>query len=382
MDTHASIRGGLRMKKSEYDLKELCLEITNVCPLNCIHCSGKCNLKSSLALSIDKIKQIINDFAFLGGKTLEISGGEPLLHPALPQIINYASKRRLETILYTSGNVLSSHRKPMPVCSNLALKLRRAGLSKVIFSLQGATASTHEAVTQVKGSFDNVLHSIGVIKKYGFWIGVHFVPMKVNFKEFAAVCALSNRLQVNEIGVLRFVPQGRGRDNIQDLSLTKTEFAEFSSLLKKLVDTWGPKRIRIGRPVDFRFIMDPYKTKTECDAGKSRCLISPDGKVKPCPAFKNCEDKYVAGNIKDESLVNIWNETSKWVDLRQFDYKLVGEPCSSCDSLQKCKGGCLAQKLLKYDDLYAGPDPCCFKAIIPVTAIHPSGARIQKQVRG
>jgi radical SAM protein with 4Fe4S-binding SPASM domain len=369
------------MHRSEYELKELCLEITNVCPLNCIHCSGACSSKSSIMLSLKKIQQIINDLTVLGGRTLEISGGEPLLHPTLLQIINYARKSQLETVLYTSGNMLNTYRETTPILSSLASKLRKTGLNKVIFNLQGATSSTHEAITQVKGSFDNALHSIKVMRKFGFWIGVHFVPMKANFKEFPAICELSKHLQVNEIGVLRFVPQGRGRDNMQHLNLPKNEFAEFSSVLKEQVNKWGSQRIRVGRPVDFRFIIDPCETRTECDAGKSRCLISPDGKVVPCPAFKNSAGKYVAGNIKESSLVNIWNESSTWIDLRNFKCEQIGEPCNDCSLLKKCKGGCIAQKLLKYDDPFVGPDPCCFKDILPIAAICPSEAKTQEQMR-
>jgi radical SAM protein with 4Fe4S-binding SPASM domain len=371
------------VKTQEYDLKELCLEVTDLCPLNCLHCSGMCNSKAQNMLSFHQIKKIISDFAILGGEVLEISGGEPLLHPALLQIVDYARKKEIQTIFYTSGNKRGDSGQITPINVKLASKLHEAGLEKVIFSLQGATSITHESITQTKGSFDNALHSIEVMREIGFWIGLHFVPMKVNCDDFRDFCELSKDLQVNEIGVLRFVPQGRGYKNKHKLQLNISEFADFNIMLLEIANKSKFPKIRVGRPIDFRFVLDHSQVKTECDAGKSRCLISPDGKVKPCPAFKNGNDKYVAGNVLSKTLVDIWANPSNWDVIRQFEYNKIKEPCNSCDLLEKCKGGCIAQRLLRYNNPVIAPDPCCFKCVRPkeITSLAEPNTREQSLER-
>ena len=117
--------------------------------------------------------------------------------------------------------------------------------------------------------------------------------------------------------------------------------------------------MRLGRPIDFRFKEEIACTKGICDAGITRCLVAPDGKVVPCPAFKQINiDEVVMGNINEQTLANIWNDP-KWSEFRNFNYTKLSEPCKSCSYLDRCQGGCKAQRLLKYADLYSGPDPYC-----------------------
>ncbi len=369
------------MKEREFRLRELCLEVTDICPLNCRHCSGSCGPNSRKILSFHQIKKVISDFSSMGGEILEISGGEPLLHSSLSQIVDYAGKNRLKTILYTSGSMWNTIGEMVSVDASLASELRQAGLNKVIFSLQGAISRTHEAVTQVRGSFDNTVRSMKVMKSLGFWIGVHFVPMKLNYEEFLDIYQLCKGLLIDEVGVLRFVSQGRADENRGALELSNNEFETFNGVLRELGTKHTNPRIRVGRPFDFRFIFDPSLMKAECDAGISRCLVSPDGKVIPCPAFKRANrELYVTGNVNATSLVDIWNKSSEWRDFRYFDYRELGEPCKSCEHLYQCKGGCKAQRLLRYGKMRAAPDPCCFKCAMPMAAICPSNAKPQERL--
>jgi radical SAM protein with 4Fe4S-binding SPASM domain len=336
------------MKNHEGKLKEVCLEITNTCPMKCLHCSGECGPDLRKMLSLQEIKGVINELHRMGGELLEISGGEPLIHPDLPQIVEYARQHNIETVLYTSGTMLDEI---------VTKELHRLKLMKVIFNLQGAISSTHEAITQVRGSFEKVLTAIKDAKKLGFWVGVHFVPMKPNYREFRALLRLCGSLEVNEIGVLRFVPQGRGLLNRRLLELSKDEFKEFARDLGGQAS--ADPHVRVGRPIDFRHLFDLPMVESVCNAGISRCLINPDGTVVPCPAFKQ-NKRYVAGNIKDNSLTTIWTESPMWQELRHFDYMQISEPCKSCEYLHRCRGRCIAQRVLEFEDIYAAPDPNCF----------------------
>lgn len=347
------------MEKHQHKLKEVCLEISDICTMECMHCSGSCKLTSKNMLSLVDVKRIIGDFTRMGGKILEISGGEPLMHPDLFEIVAYAKMNRLETVLYTSGMALDEYRREFSITAELAGKLRRSGLDKMIFNMQGATAETHESITRKEGSFRNVVHGIRIVKLTGCWVGVHFVPMKLNYTELKDVIQLCHNLGVNEIGLLRFAPQGRGLTNRKLLELSKSEFQEFIQNAVKLKSSHENPKIRVGRPINFCPLIDTSITKEECDAGITRCLISPEGNVVPCPAFKRYEN-YIAGNIKVSSLADIWRYSPIWIYFRQFDYTKMNEPCGSCEHLDWCQGGCKAQRCLEYGDIYAAPDPHCF----------------------
>ena len=349
------------MEIKQPPLEEVCLEITDVCTMECLHCSGSCKLTSENMLSLHEVKRIISDFACMGGKILEISGGEPLMHPALFEIVAHAKMNRLETVLYTSGMASDEYGREFLITPDLAGKFRHLGSDKTIFNLQGATAETHESITQKEGSFRNVMHGIKIMKSMGCWVGVHFVPMKPNYTELKGVIQLCHNLGVNEVGVLRFVPQGRGLTNRELLELSKKEFQEFIENAAKLKSSHENPKIRVGRPINFCPLIDASIPKEECNAGITRCLISPNGNVVPCPAFKRNGD-YLAGNVKVSSLADIWRYSPIWSDFRHFDYTKMNEPCRSCEHLQWCQGGCKAQRILENENgnLYAAPDPHCF----------------------
>jgi radical SAM protein with 4Fe4S-binding SPASM domain len=335
---------------TQTNLKELCLEITNSCPMKCIHCSNQRNLQEELESS--EIKSIIDDFSDLGGKILEISGGEPLEHIDLLKIIRHAKTRGLEIRLYSSG--LRLHNGEIAsATTKSANELKNSGLDKIIFNIEGSTPTTHELVTGLNGSYKKAIESISAAISAKLWTGIHFVPTKLNFREIGKAIEISNALGVSEFAILRFVPQGRGLMNREKLELSPEEYEELFYVLNKIkLDS----RIRIGHPLNC-FISD--SESSECIAGKSHCLIRPNGDVVPCPAFKQSVD-YVAGNIKENSLINIWYNSETFEKLRTIKYKKIAG-CKDCISLSICQGGCTAQRVLKWGDFYRGCDPVCPK---------------------
>jgi pyrroloquinoline quinone biosynthesis protein E len=359
-------------------LKEVCLEVIDACPLNCLHCSGNCGPSLGNKLSMDRIKRLLEELSSLGGESLQISGGEPLTYAQLAQVIEYSEGMGLETTLYTSGNILDGHRRIAPLGITLAEKLCQSGLQKIVFNLQGASKETHEAITQVQGSFNNAIKAVRTAKWLGLWVGVHFVPMKPNFREFKRLLQLCCELKVDEIGILRFVPQGRGETNKALLELSKEEFRRFNATLSDLTSGHSENsNIRVGRPIDFRNLFDSSFVKSICDAGISRCTITPSGSVVPCPALKQ-ESRYTAGKLNEASLIDIWNKSIVWREFRHFDLEQIDQPCRGCEYLQLCRGGCSAQRILEYKNLYAAPDPGCFMCFMSM-AISSSGIEAQQR---
>jgi radical SAM protein with 4Fe4S-binding SPASM domain len=329
-------------------------------------------------MPLNHIRKIIQDFRKLGGEILEVSGGEPLVHPNILEIIEFATQSGIVPILYTSGNMFDVSGRLQPIDYYFAKKLYSKGLRHVVFNLQGSMAYLHDNITCTTGSYDNTLRSIKTMKSLGFWVGVHFVPTKLNYSDLEKVHSLCHQLMINEMGILRFVPQGRGCQNRKELELSDREFEMLAAKLTSLTLQRNNPSIRVGRPIDFRFLCDPRFGKARCDAGLSRCLITPHGHVMPCPAFKQAIE-FKMGNVCDESLIDIWAK-STWKIIRQFDYTQLDEPCRSCRYLHKCKGGCIAQRVWTYDDIYACPDPACFKNSVQMTAVCPLRTKPRKEL--
>ena len=69
-------------------VKDLCFEIIQTCPNNCLFCSSCAGMDKSTIIDIDTFKRTIDHFISIGGiQEISFSGGEPFLHPHLFEMI-------------------------------------------------------------------------------------------------------------------------------------------------------------------------------------------------------------------------------------------------------------------------------------------------------
>jgi radical SAM protein with 4Fe4S-binding SPASM domain len=318
--------------------------LTQKCLQHCLYCSSNSSSKKKSHLSFNTVKAVLDDFYCLGGKIVELSGGEPLLYDHIEETINYASNIGLNVQLFTSS------------CFENAVDIGKLkNVDKFYVNLQAPNKATHDYLTQTPGSFDRVLKLIKNLKAEGKWVGTHIIPLSMNIDELDEYVALAEHIGIDNVSLLRYVEQGRGKQNI--LSLNPDEIQHLFSFIMKNKENSQPE-IKAGCPLDFSFTYKKGQTPVQCKAGISRCVIRSTGHVIPCPAFKD-EEKFIAGNIKEKNLIEIWNTSKVFRQLRNFQFQKLQGPCRKCPFLVACKGRCTAQRLLTKMDLNKGPDPYC-----------------------
>ena len=137
----------------------------------------------------------------------------------------------------------------------------------------------------------SLLKSLITASLIGLEVDVHFVPMKLNYKEIGDILEMLEIAKVKNISILNFLPQGRGKINQNDLQLSDEELKEFFELLEMHKQNYSGN-IRIGIPLQGE---DTHK----CTAGLEKLDIKFDGTVLPCPAFKEITSEECARfNIK------------------------------------------------------------------------------------
>jgi len=157
--------------------------------------------------------------------------------------------------------------------------LKSIGLDKIVFDMQAYECDTDSFVMERNEQARQVLLSSLINASFeGLDIDVHFVPMKPNYSEIIDILELLEIAQVKQISLLNFLPQGRGRENVNDLQLADKEKQEFFQLLDKGKDSFSGN-IRIGIPLQ-------GENTHKCNAGLEKLDIKFDGSVLPCPAFK------------------------------------------------------------------------------------------------
>jgi pyrroloquinoline quinone biosynthesis protein E len=341
-------------------LSELTIEITRKCPLKCLICSSNGGSSYTNELGTDELKRIISDAHTLGATTVSFSGGEPLEHSHITDLCRYAKKQALNVNVYTSGNALNENHLIGPIDENILASFERMRLDKMIFGLQGPDEKVHDMITGVNGSFRNVIASIKRTVKRAIPTEIHSVPVRLNYKSLPRLVVLARKLQIRQISLLRFVPQGRGEINKDILSLNRQELLTLKSMVKKMLDSKDPK-IRIGAP----FNAFGFSVGVRCAIGRSRATVRADGCVFPCEAAKELQGSF-DNDLHTRSLRDIWENSRLFEEARNISHLIDKTVCKECRSFGKCGGGCLAQRFVRGSEERKILDPYCLKAgVIP-----------------
>ncbi len=348
----------------ESDLKEIKIELAKSCTLSCVHCSSDASPGNPVQLTREIVLSLVRQAAELQIKSIVFSGGEPLLWPWITDAVKECSIHGLESSIYTTGINLEGNG------AEEIFSLTKHALKKAIFSLYSPFKIQHERITRVLGSFDKTIAVMQELEKNHIEREIHFVPLKLNYKQLPEFIELAKDLGIQKVSILRFVPQGRGiilRNSHEMLMHEETmELRKLVFDCRKRYDV----DIRLGSPYNM-LILD---NGVECNAAKTTLCIGPTGNIYPCDAFKNIGSAEIGlndsfGNILEHSLSKCWKQ-SKYLDtIRHYLTTPFEEPCSHCSLLHQCKSGCLAQKVIDQECVEDGKirkraDPLCLKNLI------------------
>jgi len=140
-------------------------------------------------ISKEKCFELLDDFAELGVKAIQFTGGgEPTVHPDLESIVRYALDKKLQVGLVTNATRLLSSRT-------------LEQLSWVRVSIDAGNRRTYEAMRKSK-LWDKVIANVDVLARIsGPIVGANFVTTKENYKELVQFCILAKTLGVRYVKI-------------------------------------------------------------------------------------------------------------------------------------------------------------------------------------
>jgi MoaA/NifB/PqqE/SkfB family radical SAM enzyme len=152
----------------------LLLLINRGCNLRCRFCDLWQNPQN---MPTPRVRDLIDEAVKIGTQTLVITGGEPLLHPDLPEIIRYARQAGLGVNLTSNGTLLDRHYD----------RLVAAGLQSISLSIDGLPA-THDQLRGQKGAHARTWQSLmHCTQDKRMDVCVYFVVTSQNVHELIAV---------------------------------------------------------------------------------------------------------------------------------------------------------------------------------------------------
>lgn len=329
-------------------MSELKIEVTHRCMLKCLHCSSVEDPPVQ-DMSLDDFRRIVGWADDAGIENLTISGGEPLLWPPLTRAIEYAARplyRRRGVTLYTSGYPI--------IGGTMAEDFRLLGLSRIIFGVHGANASTHDGITEVAGSCEATTESLRMARKHGLPCEVHVVPMKPNLREMDGVARVYEAFGVEQVSYLRLVHHGRGLVNRAALELTQDETRALAMHIlgtETRIGQTGDSTMKIRIGVPFNILCLSKQAKYGCSTGLCRATIGPDLRVYPCDGFKHITPEMIGveqphPSLREHDLRWCMDQSEYFKKARQLARENFGPTCRACGNQYACQAGCVAQKIL------------------------------------
>lgn len=326
--------------------------LTEGCNLKCRHCwidpkyQGEGEQHASLDPSL--FRKIIREAIPLGLTSVRLTGGEPLLHPAIGELLDCIGENGLQLSVETNGLLCSPQ---------TAQDLRRS--CETVFvsvSLDGVDAATHDWMRGVKGAFDKAVRGIHNLVEAGIHPQLIMTITRRNVGQVEQIVRMAESIGAESVKFNHLQPTARGSkmyENGEALSIG--ELVALGEWMERTLIPSTALRIDPGHPVAFRPLGRIFGNKPgECGLcgifGVLGVLAS--GKYALCGIGEHIPE-LVFGNAGSDDLDSVWAENPVLNDIRNgMPHRLQGI-CGECLFREKCLGSCIAQNYYAKRHLWA-----------------------------
>ena len=181
-------------------------EMTQACALACRHCRAEARPQAAPdqltnAESREMLRQILEFGEPL--PHLILTGGDPLERPDLFPLIDEA--RRLGISLSITPAATAR------LTRELLVKLKEHGVEGLGLSLDASTASRHDGLRGVPGTFDRTLQALGWAQEIGFPVQVNTLVAAETANDLAAIYHLLIPYDISRWSLFFLIAVGRGK---------------------------------------------------------------------------------------------------------------------------------------------------------------------------
>lgn len=276
-----------------------------MCNFKCSYCLHslseekltKINFKKQ-TMSLEIYKKAIDDLSSFSKplKALLFAGhGEPLMHPDIAEMIAYAKQKNIaERIeIVTNASLLTEE---------LSDKLISAGLDRIKISIQGISKKKYKDVCRVDIDYDKFIENI----KY-------FYEHKINTDVYIKIIDVALDAKEDEkLFYDIFSP-------ISDSVAVEYAIPFVEEIDKKVYGKEFDKCKQGNQPLETEVCSMPFYMM----------VVEPSGYVVPCCST---EVPFILGNIKEQSLKEIWNSDKRKLFLSlQLKNRTVNKICGKCN---------------------------------------------------
>ena len=332
-------------------LKTIYFYLTEGCNLRCRHCwlepPHQSEKRQYPALDPALFRHILQQARPLGLSSVKLTGGEPLMHPQIGEILETLRNGKLRFTVETNGVLCTPE---------LAQDLLRSGLYHISVSLDGADADTHEWVRGVKGCFVSAVDGIKNLVAAGIRPQVIMTLMRRNVDQIEAVVRLAESLRCSSVKFNIVQPTARGvKMHEAGETLSIREIARLGDWVENELSAGTKLRLHYSHPAAFRPLGRMYGRE---GSGCGVCGINgilgvlANGSYALCGIGEHVRE-LVFGHVSKDPLADVWKDNPVLREIREGLPRRLGGICGECLMRGVCLGSCIAQNYYRSRDLWA-----------------------------
>ncbi len=332
-------------------LKTLYFYLTEGCNLRCRHCwiepQYETEKKRHPALDPALFRHILEQAKPLGLSSVKLTGGEPLMHPHIREIVAVLREKKLRFNVETNGVLCTQA---------LARDLVASGMYHVSVSLDGADAETHEWVRGVKGCFEAALQGVRNLVAAGIRPQVIMSLMRKNVDQIEAVVRLAESLGASSVKFNIVQPTARGvKMHEAGENLSIREIVGLGKWVESGLSSATRLPLHYSHPAAFRPLGKMYGGE---GTGCGTCGIYGILGVLAGGSYALCGigetvPELVFGHAERDPLVDVWRANPVLREIREGLSSRLGGICGECLMKGVCLGSCIAQNYYRTRSLWA-----------------------------
>jgi sulfatase maturation enzyme AslB (radical SAM superfamily) len=258
----------------------------------------------------------------LSGKRVYLWGGEPLLHPQLADIVRLFKHQGALVALNTNGFQLARSLE----------SLVDAGLDRLILSIDGLDAATHDAVRGVAGSYDRLMNAIAAyraipVTEHSLRLRINFVVLAVNYRQIVQMaewCRANGVYRAHfQLPIFLTEHQLRSYASLVEekcscsvrnyrgflLPQQDIDYTELARTMSVINSDWHPfARFHpfaelTATDLETYFTSDRPVRECRCDVLEDRVAIDASGRFVACPDFPDLSYGTLSAGITNPSLL-------------------------------------------------------------------------------
>jgi len=342
----------LRYEQSKSHGPVVVYNCTESCNLRCLHCyssspahiGGPVSSRGSDQLTTAQARRLLSQLAEADCPVLLFSGGEPLLHRDLFELLAEAKRLGLRTVISTNGTLIDA---------STAEKLAELGVHYVGISIDGEE-KFHDRFRQIKGCFKAAVAGIENCKKAGIKTGLRFTITKANAEQVPFVFDIAASTGVRRICFYHLIRMGRAKALDEQVVRPEQTRRVLDVIIKRTDDSANrgliDEVLTVGNHADGPYLLVKMQSQQNQAFQEARELllvhggnkvgenigcVSWDGSVYADQFWRN----YSLGNIKEKTFKEIWEDSTEPVlsKLRNKQ-EFADARCIRCKWFDLCKG--------------------------------------------